>query len=293
MLSENGIWYMPIHEIREAFTSRSYKRSQSSELKSFIQASLQKHDTAIYSDENYIGLLESLNSGVVYPQMAQKIRNFLSWAGSDCEVSIYVSIRNYANWIESSFLQLEDKYRVNSPKGIVQKTTHKIKSIMELLKDKDPEARFEKFLNQFDFNKFTWVKFLEQLRAAAPSCPITVWPFEAFTQDNEAIARVFESELKVDLPDRISVRKNPTDSELMSKILKVAKSEARPEDLMKLRNFLKRNFSTENGYGRRVLIKDEIRDQLTKSYQNDLQKIMEIKDPNLHRISFELAMKTS
>lgn len=287
VLSQNRIKYLPLHELRDGFTNLTYKRSHDDELRSFVRNSTKDHDVAIFSDENYIGLLTGLKRGSVYPDMASKIRDFLYWAGDDCEVSIYVSIRQYAEWIESVFLQTEENKRVLLRAGGHRNAIEKIKSMMGMFKDENIDSKFVQFMDRNAMRGISWVECLRRLRDAAPNHSITVWPFEAFARNNESIIGLFEKALNVHIPERITKRKNPTDSELMSKILKVAAAEARPEDLFKLRRFLRKNFSTDNGYAKRVFIQGKAREELITRYHRDLNEIKGMEDVNFHCFGFD------
>lgn len=202
----------------------------------------------LISDENIIGKCGAFSKeGLPYASLAKNLRLAIRNLGQKRRVHIWLSVRNYADWLESCYLQ-----------------TFKHKTF----------GNFEDFLKKADVTRLSWPTLVRDLRRALPSASLLVWPYEVYRADPGPVMDAIEHEIGARLEARPNEDRNPSFSDLARLILETTKGQYRtPQDLDKMHRFLKKEFGSAKGYGRSPLLDAETRASLTRRYQQDWAEV--------------------
>lgn len=246
-LAKAGVYYLPLKQCRETFTLPCiHKKLGSTERgAAFFEQAFAESHTALISDENVIGVVDTLLAGHFYPRMIRNIKRIRAMIGPRRQLDIYCCIRNYADWIESAYLQTL-KRRITT---------------------------FDTFMKKLTPEKLSWNHFVEGLREASGSSQVNLWTHESYSRNSDAILDKIADNLGAAFPKRLDSRPNPSLSEAAVKILVAAEKEVRKEDRSKLYRFVRMNFSTNQEYPKPQLLTPELRSSLDLKYRKDLQAL--------------------
>lgn len=246
---KNGIAYIPPREMRRKNVIRDFIYSGNVvEGRQWLLERVGAADTVLFSDEELLGRYFWIENGFPYKDAKQYVSNIVDMLPEGTIVDVLVSLRNYADFIESCYLQFL-KYHVAKP------------------------YRFEKYLNQFDLTSSGWVGLIHDVAAVPGVSGVHVWPYESFRKDNRQIFSLLESlvQSKIDIPQYVDVS-NPSLSLEALRILRVAKG-LKKEHHKRLRQLLISDLVTTNGYEKPQLLTLEIRNQWDEKYHKDLLDI--------------------
>lgn len=246
-LAKASIYYLPLKQCREVFTLPCiHKKLGSAERgAAFFEQAFSESRTALISDENLIGVVDTLLAGHFYPRMVRNIKRIRAMIGPHRQLDLYCCVRNYADWIESAYLQTL-KRRITP---------------------------FDAFLKKLTPEKLSWSRFVEELSEASGSAKINLWTYESYVHNSDAILDKLASDVGAALPKKPDSRPNPSLSEAAVKILAAADKDVRKEDRAKLYRFVRMNFSTNQKYAKPRLLSQELRSSLDLKYRKDLQAL--------------------
>ena len=176
----------------------------------------------LVSDENIIGSCGTFSKeGLPYASLAKNLQRAIRHLGRKRQVRLLLSVRNYADWLESCYLQ-----------------TLKRKTFDD----------FEGFLKKVDLAKLSWPSLVRDLRRALPDATLLVWPYDAYRADCNPVIDAIEQEIGARLESRPNEERNPSFSDLARLILEITQGKYRTEqDLAKMHRFLKMEFGADKG----------------------------------------------
>lgn len=266
-LQEAGVGYVPLKELRKTFTERFIWKPKAGDSNELLPGSVQSalhQRVALISDENILGRLYNFKEGLPYPEApANLARAVALLASGDAAVTVFLSIRNYADWLESVYLQAL-RAKVVLP--------------------------FSVFCKRIDLELISWEKMLAGLLEAMPGCSFVVWPYEHFLSGNDPVIDHLARFLEADLSSRPETPANLSYSAVAYSILlgaKRSRAEIQPEHWEKLHRFVRSAFSIAQGYEKPKLFSKTRRENLASRYDSDLKKIRSMAGGRLELLGFD------
>jgi hypothetical protein len=219
---------------------------------------------ALISDENILGRHDRWSDdGTYYPHLEANIGKLRAlWPG---QVRLLFCVRDYADWVESCYLQMIKMHKV---------------------------IRFDKYLKQVDLNLLSWPRMLERLLNATDGMSITVWSYEHYRKDNDAIISYLSQELGFPLVVKPASLKtvNSSLSEAALKVLMAAHRHLNHKpgkgELVKLQAYLRKNLLARPGLKKPMLMPSAIRVSLRERYERDCAKISRMAPERIHCLGF-------
>lgn len=266
-LKEAGVEYVPLKELRKTFTEHLIWNRKLEDPRGLLPDGVRSATAAragLLSDENLLGRLYNFENGQPYPEAPRNLTRTLELlAAKDSAITIFLSIRNYADWLESVYLQ-----------------ALRAKLVLP----------FSIFCKRVDLEMISWEKLLSDLIGAAPGCSFIVWPYEYFLSNNDPVIERFARFLDTDLSLRPETPANLSYSSVAYSILlgaKRSRAEIQPEHWEKLHRFVRSTFSVTQGYQRPKLFPKSRRDNLSSRYDSDLKKIRAMAGERLELMGFD------
>jgi hypothetical protein len=257
-----GVTYIPFPDVRSRITPAVLRAAKGigglggvglRDCRDFLAASMARTGSIFLSDENLLGSLYRFSRAKgVYPDAQQNLKAIASLLKRDADIVIYLSIRNYAGWLESVYLQF--------------------------LKKRKKLISFEEFLDLACVESISWYSLVYRLTEAIPSARIVLWRYEDFVDNNQkildGIASVLGDDVKLGVVD---FEGNPSLSVVAYDALMAARAAGiRKEDARKLVKFVRTHLAVNSGYPRpRLFGKGDV-GLLAKQYENDLALLREL-----------------
>lgn len=155
--SDHGLFVPPAIDIRKNISRNLPKNNSpnpSQNLPARIPPALTNGDNRIYLlDENILGEPKNLfGDGLMYPWAGQRVKGAVQHL-TDCDLRIFVSIRNPATYVVSAYLEAVRNNGFRSFKG---------------------------YLGGVPLTAISWITLINRLKSAAGEIPITVWKYEDY-----------------------------------------------------------------------------------------------------------------
>jgi hypothetical protein len=217
-----------------------------------LAASMERAGSMFLSDENLLGSLYRFSrERGVYPGAQENLQVIAGLFKRDADIVIYLSIRNYASWLESVYLRF--------------------------LKKRKKLISFEEFLGLACVESISWYSLVCRLSEAIPSARIVLWRYEDFVDNNQKILNSISSVLgdvkltMVDFDGNPSLFVVAYDALMAARVAGIRNGDAR-----KLVKFVRKHFAVTSGYPKPQLFGKGDVDLLSKQYENDLALLCEL-----------------
>jgi hypothetical protein len=251
-----GISYIPLAESRSlvlpAVRGKSPFMGANSTVirgcRDLLADRFREHGAVLLSDENLLGSLYRFSGGRgLYPSSQANIRSLVDIMGRDVEVIVYLSVRSYASWLQSAYVQLLKRRRL---------------------------VAFADFIKNVRFSSLSWPGLVERISRALPGAKIVIWPYELFAKDNALVLAYLAQKLGgVDL-QMVAARPNPSLSAIAHEILMTCKQAGIEEsDIPSLLKYLQAHLSVARGYAKPVLLDPDEISFLEGSYASHLRQL--------------------
>jgi hypothetical protein len=218
----------------------------------FLAASMARTGSIFLSDENLLGSLYRFSrERGVYPGAQENLNVMASLFSRDADIVIYLSIRDYASWLESVYLQF--------------------------LKKRKKLISFDDFLGLAYVESISWYSLVCRLSEAIPSARIVLWRYEDFVDNNQKILNSISSALGDVKLTMVDFEGNPSLSVVAYDALMAARAAGvRNQDARKLVKFVRKHFAVTSGYPKPRLFGKSDVDLLAKQYESDLALLREL-----------------
>lgn len=215
----------------------------------FLVDSMASAESILLSDENILGSLYRFSRETgVYPSAHKNLKVIASLLESTVDIVIYVSVRNYASWLESVYLQF--------------------------LKKRKKLILFEDFIRLACVESISWYSLVCRLTDAIPSARIVLWRYEDFFDDNQRILDGIAGILGDAKLTLVDFEGNPSLSVIAYDVLMAARDAGiRGEDARKLVKFVRSHLAVSSGYPKPKLFSKNDSELFSKKYDNDLALI--------------------
>ncbi|NCC60772.1 MAG: hypothetical protein EOM12_07480 [Verrucomicrobiae bacterium] len=235
----------PVVGLRESSFSENELEAQ---CRLLLSEKLEKYNSMFLSNENVLGFCDLIkSSGYIYPKSDQILR-FLSKLTDSWDVKLVFLIRNYAEFIESTYVQ-------------------KIKEGFTY--------DFEDYQSECSLIKVSWVPIVKRMREIFGGNNVHVIKYEDFKQQQgDYLAEVMEilgcngSFLNFDLEKNV----NPSYSKVAIELARKANEVLKGDDLRDYRGFLTRRFPVKK-YGRPNLFNDKQKAMYSSKYEDDCAEL--------------------
>lgn len=204
----------------------------------------EKHRALFISNENILGYCDLIKSGgYIYPR-SSSVLVFLREVLVEWDVKVHFFIRNYADFIESTYIQ-------------------KIKEGLHY--------EFEEYRRVCTIEKISWVTAIEDIWSCFGEENVRIVKYEDFKCDQEkyldyALGALGCSGVKLNFTKERDV--NPSYSAVALDLAKHANKILKQNDLKDYRGFLTKRFPS-NVYGKPPLLSDSEKKEFSKKYMHD------------------------
>lgn len=207
-----------------------------------------EHGAVLLSDENLLGSLYRFSGARgLYPSSQANIRSLLNIVGRDVEVIVYLSVRSYASWLQSAYVQLLKRRRL---------------------------VTFADFIRNVRFSSLSWLGLVERISHSVPGAKIVIWPYELFAKDNALVLACLAEKLGGADLQMVAARPNPSLSAIAHEILMTSRQAGIEEsDIQSLLKYLQAHLSVAKGYGKPVLLDPDEISFLEESYASHLRQL--------------------
>ncbi|MGK7950236.1 MAG: hypothetical protein AB4368_15995 [Xenococcaceae cyanobacterium] len=205
----------------------------------------------ILSHEDIIGKFCIGTNGVLFDSKKIYLNRLLNLIPSETLIELFIFIREYSSWIESSYLQVVFN----------RKKIPKLISINDYLVQ-----------NNIDISKLDWFNLVSEISSIERISKIIVCQYEEYKKNNDAFYQYFEEHigLKLDrLPEKVNF--NMGLSAPAYEIM-MASSSLSSDERVQLRSFLKKTYPVSK-YKKPQILPHDIKKILTIKYIDDLNKI--------------------
>jgi hypothetical protein len=156
VLRENGIAYIPLEDLRSLVTTKLNQSVAPSTLAECLRPYL-ACDRLILSDENILGGTNKPIHNSMYSNAKRRVEILLA-ALSDFDVSIFITVRSYADYFVSRYAEFLRHH---------------------------PFMAFERYYKDIDFETVSWLDVIGQVKMAGAKS-ITISAFENTFEDEQA-----------------------------------------------------------------------------------------------------------
>jgi len=200
----------------------------------------------LFSYENTAGSYDLSETGRIYPHIYKPLNLFKEIFGD----SMYVcfSIRNYSEFIESTYLQQ--------------------------LKTRGKTYDFYQYLEGIDIDNFNWFEPVEKIREIAGKDRSIIWTYEGYKEKEKHILNILLGDAVTS--DRMkypSAAVNPSFSEKAMEIAKRINPVLDKEERKLMRKILEKNFGTDKNYKKPKLLPEVLQRILNEKYERDIEQI--------------------
>jgi hypothetical protein len=251
--------YIPLKKLRSTLTAAVRPRAARdpgssitldnlAACRSWLQSKFARYDSLLLSDENLLGTPYRFDDQMgAYPQASESLRTLFGLLPPNTNVSIYVCLRSYGDWIESSYLQY-------------------LKNTQTL--------PFADYLDRINLDSLTWVSLLQRILRVAPEANVIAWSYESFRADNSAVLSALNSLLGAPPQPLPAKQSNPSLSKVaQSIIVSAGQAGIRKEHTKLLLAFCKQHLSVANDYPAAKLMNPALRTLLDDRYKTDLLQL--------------------
>ncbi len=203
----------------------------------------------ILSDEDIIGKYDKCKDGRIYPNKMVYLNRVISLIPQDTSIDILLSVREYSEWLESSYLQWIKKVH-NS-------------SILP----------FDQYISRIDIGKLDWFNFIAEISSIKRISKIFFLPYEIYRKDNESLYSFLASYLGCKLTSVDSVSNSNVSYSAIAYDILMAAQDLENNDFEQLKRFVIKQFPAELKYVKPKFFSDYIRQIIHDKYINDLDKI--------------------
>jgi hypothetical protein len=253
----SSLHYIPLKALRSTLTAAirdAVRQKSQSELchqqlaasAHWLANKFSSHGALLLSDENLCGTPYKFSQTKgAYPKISNYIKTLISLLPPETHVEICLCVRNYADWIQSSYLQY--------------------------LKHSKTLA-FSRYLDRINTSTLSWLSLIKRIKASAPQASIVVWTYEAFRNDNAAVFAAFAKRFGTQPLSPPANFLNPSLSNIAQKLLVSAGSAGiRKKHATLLVKFCKQHLSAANNYPPAKLMQETLKLELSTRYENDLK----------------------
>jgi hypothetical protein len=251
--------YIPLADMRRRVTPAVLRAAKGMaglgrgglrDCRQFLITSLEGADSIVLSDENLLGSLYCFSrKNGLYPGADENLKVITSLFEKDIDIVIYLSIRSYASWLESVYLQF--------------------------LKKGKRLVAFEEFIELAHVESMSWYALVRRLSAAAPAAKIMLWRYEAFFDNNQKILDGISRSLGHGRLAPVDFSGNPSLSAVAYEILMAARSAGiRGRDARPLVKFVRSHFLASNVYSKPKLFGATDSQRLSERYEKDLSLLL-------------------
>lgn len=157
LLSENGVLYIPLGEIRELVTTRLNKKKYSSQdilesLKPYMEC-----DHLVLSDENILGGTNKPINGSIYQNAQRRLKRLLT-ALDGYDVDVFITLRDYPDYFVSRYAEFLRHF---------------------------PFIGFEDYYQDVDFESVSWLEVIDSIKTAG-SRKIIITDFKVLFDNEQA-----------------------------------------------------------------------------------------------------------
>lgn len=240
-----------IRKLSEAHQNDFYKEA----LKNKIETWIGSHDTLIISNENIFGNSSiKANQGKLYPKAKNVVEFLIDALGDDYKIKIIFLVRNYADFLESTYAQ-------------------KIKE--------GQSFSFDDFVSKVDFEELSWSPLINGINQACGrgSCFVEWQAYEEFCCDQSLFIKntligfdnisIDHSAFKVNS----KVRSNSSYSHRAVHLARILNPHLDRKEIGMFRNFLRENFSPSD-YGKPIFLDDTTRGKLSERYSFEMEMLL-------------------
>jgi len=260
-LEEVNCSFMKYVDLHETFTKQLVYQGRQDAGVAWLSERLESANAAFLSNEDFMGGYPDYVDGMQYPHARQYVNNLANLFPSQVSVDILVSVRSFAEWIESCYLQM--------------------------LKTRQKQfISFEEFLKRIDIANFSWTRVLEGLLSVERVGRVHLFFYEDFRRNNEGLYAWLDGQIGIKLRrDVVSNVSNPSYSNLAYRLAEAADAHGiKSEDRVEFRKYLRASFNTSSGYDKPELFPDYVKALLNKNYARDVQEINSMMSDRLHII---------
>lgn len=254
-LEAAGISYISLAESRSlvlpALQGRSAPARATRDCRDLFAARWSQHDAVLLSDENLLGSLYRFSAGRgLYPSSQANLRSFVAILGEDVEVILYLSVRSYAAWLQSAYLQMLKRKRL---------------------------VAFADFVKTVHLSALSWVGLVERLARAVPRARIVIWSYELFANDNAGVVSFLSEKMGAVDMRVVEARPNPSLSAIAHEVLMTCSQAGIGEsDIQSLLKYLQAHLSVAKGYAKPVLLGPGEISLLDRRYKAHLRQLRQL-----------------